>query len=169
MTSRRPEGAEALVAPLYFVAFLLVATPTMDFVTSILPLRPDDIEWRFASVGLLSGFLLTPLLGVCLAMGVAHMASHFRFQRLIAIGNLFHSVGFGVLLLFFLLDVFQLKGAVQPEAQDAFNSAAHKALIKHAAFVVAMGWLGWKGLRISRWTAPEPRRQAASVVIGQGG
>jgi chromate transport protein ChrA len=166
MSSRQLQGPEALVAPLYLVAILLVATPIMDFATSIIPLRPSDIEWRFASVGLLSGFLLTPLLGIALAMGVAQLAEHQRFQRVLAIVNLVATVLFAALLLFFLLDIFQLKSAVQPEAADAFGSAATKAVIKHCSFIVALGVLGWSGFRMSRWSIPEPRRKQAAVIVG---
>lgn len=166
MTQKRPEGAEALTVPLYFVAFLLVATPVMDFATSIVPVRVDDIEWRFASVGLLSGFLLTPLLGIILAMAVANVAVHWRFQRVMALLNLTVTAVFGILLILFLLDIFQLKNAVQPDAAEAFSSAATKAVIKHVSFVIALGVLGWSGFRMSRWTLPEPRRQQSAVIVG---
>ena len=166
MSLKRPDGPEALVAPMYFVAFLLTATPVMDFVTSVLPMRTADIEWRFASVGLLSGFLLTPLLGVGLAVAVAQFAGHERFQRVVSLVNLSLTVVFVALLVAFLLDVLQLRSAVQAEAQEAFMSAAVKAVIKHVCFVVALGFLGWRGFRMSRWTLPEARRQQASVVVG---
>lgn len=166
MSSMRPAGAEALVAPLYLVAFLLVGTPAMDFITSVLPIRAGSMEWRFASVGLLSGFLLTPLLGVALAMGVAHFAGHRRLQRILAVLNLVVSVALGVVLVFFLLDVVQLQGGVQAEAKAAFASAALKALIKHATFIVALAFLAWRGIRMSRWTSREGRRGTVSVVVG---
>lgn len=166
MSFKQPEGADAMVAPLYFVAFLLVATPAMDFATSIMPTRPSDIEWRFASVGLLSGFLLTPLLGIALAMGVAHFSGHVRFQRVMALLNLTATALFVLLLLFFLLDIFQLRSAVQPEAADAFSSAATKAVIKHGSFIVALGVLGWSGFRMSRWSLPEPRRKQSALIVG---
>jgi hypothetical protein len=166
MSSNHPDGPEALIAPLYFVAFLLMVTPTMDFVTSILPLRWDSIEWRFATVGLMSGFLLTPLLGVMVAMVVAHLAKHLRFQRILAIANLLVTVSFVALFVLFMLDVFQLKSIVQAEALEAFKSAATKAAIKHVSFIVALGWLSYGGFRVSRWTVRELRRRPAAVIIG---
>jgi chromate transport protein ChrA len=166
MSLKQPEGPEALIAPLYVVAFLLVATPVMDFATSIIPARPSDIEWRFASVGLLSGFLLTPLLGIALAMGVARFAGHVRTQRIMALLNLAVTVLFVALLLFFLLDIFQLRSAVQPEAAEAFASAATKAVIKHGSFIVTLGVMGWSGFRMSRWSVPEPRRKQSALIVG---
>jgi len=166
MSQKHAEGPDALIGPLYFVAFLLVATPVMDFVTSIIPLRTSDIEWRFASVGLLSGFLLTPLLGLALAIGVAHIAMHRRFQRVLAVLNLTVTAFFVVLSLFFLLDIFQLRSAVEPEAAEAFASAASKAVIKHASFIVALGMLGWGGFRVSRWPVPQPQSKQDSGIVG---
>jgi hypothetical protein len=166
MSSKHPDGPEALIAPLYFIAFLLAVTPTMDFVTSILPLRWSSIEWRFATVGLLSGFLLTPLLGIIIAMGVAQFAQHLRFQRILAIVNVTVVMSFIALFVLFLLDVFQLKSVVQADALEAFKSAATKAAIKHVSFIVALGWLSYSGFRVSRWRAREVRRRPAAVVIG---
>ena len=166
MTSRRFDGAEALEAPLYFVALLLIATPAIDFLTSVLPLRPSNIEWRFATVGLLSGFVLTPLLGIVLAMLVALSAGHSRFQRVVAVMNAVLAVAFTITLVFFLLDIVQLRSAVQAEAKAAFQGAATKAVIKHLTFIVAVSWLARRGFLASSWSAPQAKRQAAAVVIG---
>ena len=166
MTSRRLDDAEPLVAPLYFVALLLVATPTIDFVTSVLPLRPSNIEWRFASVGLLSGFLLTPLLGIVVAMVTAATTGQSRVQRALAIVNA-ATCGIGiVILLMFLLDIVQLRSVVQAEAKASFQGAALKAVLKHVSFIVATGWLARRGFQASRWAGEGTKRPAAAVIIG---
>lgn len=165
MTSRL-DDAEPLVAPLYFVALLLVATPTIDFVTSVLPLRPSNIEWRFASVGLLSGFLLTPLLGIVVAMVTAAMAGRRRTQRALAIVNAVTCGLAIVILLMFLLDIVQLRSVVQAEAKASFEGAAVKAVLKHMSFVVATGWLARRGFQASRWASEGTKRPAAAVIIG---
>jgi hypothetical protein len=165
MSTRRTEAIETLAGPLYFVAFLLVAIPALDFVSGILPLRLDNIEWRFATVGLLSGFLLTPILGLLLTIFVAASAGHDLLQRVLAYLNLAIALAFLVLLAFFLLDIVQLRSAVQAESKAQFLSAAWKAVAKHLAFIVALGWLGLRGLRLARPHAVQGKRPAA-VVIG---
>lgn len=160
------ENADALVAPAYLVAFLLVATPAMDFVTSIVPLRLGDIEWRFASLGLLSGFVLTPLLGIILAMWVAAYAGQPTVQRVIAVVNLVAGAVFALLLVFFLLDILQLRSVVQPEAKAAFESAASKAVVKHLSFILASFYLGWRGLGAARRMSAAAPSRRASVVVG---
>ncbi|MBC7895782.1 MAG: hypothetical protein H7066_10220 [Cytophagaceae bacterium] len=166
MTSRRLDDAEPLVAPFYFVALLLVATPTIDFVTSVLPLRPSNIEWRFASVGLLSGFLLTPLLGILIAMCTAAMAGQARVQRGLAILNAVAAVLSLVILLMFLLDIVQLRSVVQAEAKASFEGAAVKAVLKHVSFLIAAGWLARRGFLASRWAREGTKRPAAAIIIG---
>lgn len=166
MTSKHVSGGDALVAPLYFLAALLLATPVVDFFTSIAPFRMSELQWRFASVGLLSGFLLTPLLGIAIIMGVAHYAKHVRTQRLLAILNLTVAVLFFLLLLAFLLDVLQLRNAVQAPQRSAFASAATKAALKHLSFIVAVSWFSWSGFRMSRLPHGGVEKVPSSVLVG---
>jgi hypothetical protein len=166
MTSRRLDDAEPLVAPLYFVALLLVATPAIDFATSVLPLRPSNIEWRFASVGLLSGFLLTPLLGIVVAMATAALAGQGRVQRALAVVNAVTCGVAVVILLMFLLDIIQLRSVVQAEAKASFEGAAVKAVLKHISFCIATGWLAKRGFQASRWASEGAKRPAAAVIVG---
>lgn len=165
MTSRPFDSAEPLVGPIYLIAALLVLTPVMDFATSVLPLRVDNIEWRFATVGLLSGFLLTPLLGLAIAYAVASWADHAAVLRILGILSLVVTGLFVVLLVFFGLDIVQLRSAVQDQARPQFQAAAAKAVVKHVCFIIALGWLGFRGLRAARWALPLHKRQASSSII----
>lgn len=166
MSTRRTEAIETLASPLYFIAVLLIATPVIDFATGVFPLRLDNIEWRFATVGLLSGFLLTPVLGIILAILVAALSGHDLVQRVIGFANIAIAVLFVALVVAFLLDIVQLRGVVQPESKGAFLSAAWKAVAKHTCFIVALAWLGVRGLRLAKSAAPAPARRQAAVVIG---
>ena len=47
----------------YFIALLLVVLPVLDFATNVWPFQPGLAVWRYGSVGLFSGYMLTPLLG----------------------------------------------------------------------------------------------------------
>jgi hypothetical protein len=162
--SRSFDSLELLLAPLYFIAVLLIATPMMDFATSVLPLRLESIEWRFATVGLLSGFLLTPLLGILIAIALAAYADHLRFLRVLSIVNGVGAVLFVALLIFFALDVIQLRSVVQEQAKAQFQAAAVKAVVKHATFILALGWLSVRGYRASRWSVPSSRRVPSVAV-----
>src|SRR6185503_13340787 len=110
MNSRFADPEGALSAPFYAFAILLMATPAIDFATSIFPMQLRSPQWRFASAGLLSGFLLTPMLGIAIAMTVSAIRGHHGVQRFLAVINLLLALLFLVLLVGFVLDVLQLNG-----------------------------------------------------------
>lgn len=158
------ETFERLAAPLYLVAALLVVIPGLDFASGVLPLRVDNIEWRFATVGLLSGFVLTPFLGITVAMIVAGSQGHGLVLRVLGVTTLVLAVMLGLVLGGFVLDIVQLRNAVSPEAQTAFQSAAWRAIAKHGAFVVALGWLGRRAMgELTRATYMVRRRSVAGA------
>jgi chromate transport protein ChrA len=150
---RRPlDPEEALAGPMYAVAFLLVAFPLVDFLQSIRGFQPGNLQWRFATVGLLSGVLLTPILGVIVAMVVAAIRGHALVQRLLAILNLLAAVVLLVLLIGFVLDLLQLRSIVPEAGRAEFRSASMRAVVKHLSASLVLFFLGWRGWRVSGWT-----------------
>ncbi|MGQ0765757.1 MAG: hypothetical protein ACT4OZ_08840 [Gemmatimonadota bacterium] len=169
MPTHRSYEADPLIGPAYLLAALLVATPALDFLSGIQPITMSNIQWRFGAVGLMSGFLLTPLLGIAIAMGTAQYADHGIVQRILAILNLTIAGLFLAILVAFVLDILQLNSAVEAESAGQFRSAAWKALVKHLAFIVVIGWMGVAGYRISARTMKATRDRAAgpaSVIVG---
>ena len=131
----------------YFLAAVLVVVPAVDLITNVLPLTPSSVAWRYGTVGLLSGFLLTPLLGIFLACWTAHLMEHQRIQKILAVLN---GVSGGVLLLLvllFTLDAVQLRSQTNPDTLRMFDVGVVKAVIKNLLGVAALAWLafaGWK-------------------------
>jgi len=167
MPDRRLDDADVLVGPLYGVALLLVATPIFDFVTSVFPVRAGNIEWRFATVGLLSGFLLTPLLGYVLAILAAQIGGHRLVQRVMAACAFVVTGILALMLVAFVLDVLQLRSVVQAEASAAFQGASIKALVKHASVLVVLPWLALRGLKLAKPDpTAEPKKRRAAIIVG---
>jgi hypothetical protein len=155
-----------LAWPTYLVAFLLVAITKMDYLTNVWPLRFGEVQWRYGSMGLLAGFLLTPLLGILFAMVASAILEHRLVLRILAIINVV-SVAFLVLIIpFFVLDALQLRGTVNPEALTVFDVGVVKAAVKHLSIAVALGWLGWAGLSASKGHGKK-RRQPSPLVARQ--
>jgi hypothetical protein len=154
-----PRGLERVARAGYFVALLLVLTPLADFILNVTPLRPGSVDWRYGVVGLFSGFLLTPLLGMVLATLLA-VGTNRRPARL-AVGVL--DLLFGVVLLLlvplFVLDFFQLRASVPQEQLASFHVEGPKAMLKHLTAGLAFAWLGVSCLRSlprsSRRDAPD--------------
>lgn len=167
---RRHTGAlDKMVGPVYIAGILFVILPIVDLVTNVIPLQPGDVAWRYGAVGLSSGFLLTPLLGMLvLALGAAY-AEHALVLRILAgLGIAGAVVLIGVSVLF-TLDALQLRGAVTPAESARFDIGAVKAVGKNVVGAVALGWLGrgsWlaarRAVRTHRARTAEPPSVARS-------
>jgi hypothetical protein len=133
---------ERIARPLYFIAALFIATPLMDFAGTVWPLRLGNVQWRFGALGLLSGFLLTPMLGVILASIAASSLGHRRTLRVIGMLSAALSVVILLVIAAFTLDTLQLKASVPAENQRAFVAAGGKAMLKYITSLVGFLWLG---------------------------
>lgn len=163
MASPRLDPEEALIGPVYLVAALLVLLPAVDFVMSVGTPQPGSVQWRFATVGLLSGYTITPILGAAIALVVAGFAGH---RLVMAAVSWLSLVGAAILLLLvasFLLDAIQLRLTVPEDGQRAFRSASARALVKHGLSAAAFLYLGWRGRRMIPAVSHE--RQARPVHI----
>lgn len=163
------ERLAPLAGPMYCIAALLIITPLGDFLSGVWPWRPAALDWRFASSGLLSGFLLTPLLGALVAIGVAAMAGSDRLMRVFGIVTI---VAGGVCVLIlgaFLLDVVQLKSSIPEQQQRPFLDASIKAFLKYVMAAAASLWLGMRAYRLGRWKQSQrASAQRDTIVIGAG-
>ena len=156
-----------LAPALYFLAFLLVVTPVADFGLTVAPYRFGNVTWRFAAFGLFSGFLLTPLLGIALAVGTAAVNGHRGAMRVFGICSIVMSVVLVVALMGFALDSLQVRRSVPEGGRLAFQVAALKALVKHVTALAAGIWLGIASLRAARALRDEERaiaREARGVA-----
>jgi hypothetical protein len=167
MTERSSGALDTLAGPLYFLAFLLVATPVVDILANTWPLRFGDVTWRYGAVGMFSGFLLTPLLGVGLSSWVALTLGHRMTQRVLMIGCLVVAVLLVIAGLSFLLDVVQLRHSVPtapPQAMWTFEVGAAKALLKYFVAAIAFTWFGLAARRALRASAAGSRGPTPPLV-----
>ncbi len=128
---------------LYAVAALLVLISALDFAAAIWPFVPGDAGWRYGAIGLLSGFLVTPLVGVTLAALVAVEQRHTGVLRVLG----FLALATGAVLLVgivaFALDAIQVRrDAATPELRRLTELSAAKAALKLLSGTVATIWLG---------------------------
>ena len=150
MAMSRHDNLKFLAWPTYFVALLLIATPALDYVTNVWPLRPGDPMWRYGSAGVLSGFLLTPLLGIVFALCAAAVLEQRRVLRVFSFLNVLLAPLLVVVTLLFALDVLQVRGAVPEESRPVFDTGATKAAVKYLTMAVALAWFGIVGIRFTR-------------------
>lgn len=164
------ERLASLAAPAYCLAALLVITPLGDFLSGVWPWRLGAVDWRFASSGLLSGFLLTPLLGALIAIGVAAARGSERPLRIFGIATLALSGLCFLVLLLFILDAVQVSSAVPAQQRRAFYDASIKAFLKYIMAFVASFWLGRTAYRLGSFRMPHRSgEKRGTVVIGMEG
>jgi hypothetical protein len=150
MPDRRRSVLQHLAWPNYFVALILIVLPFVDLLTNVWPVRVSALEWRYGTLGLLSAFTLTPLLGIVLAVASAAVLDHRVVQRILGIMNLLGAVALVVVVVLFALDWLQMRPSIEPDPRRSMDVGAVKALAKHALVAVALGWLGIAGLRATR-------------------
>lgn len=140
----------ALVLATYMVAALLVVIPLSDTATRVLPARFGDTAWRFGALGLTSRAVMTPLLGLLLAVAVAAVARHRWVLRTLAVLSGLGAILVAVSAAIFALDSLQMRGQVQAEALQNFDFSTVPALGKLLAAPVVLVPLGigaWRSAR----------------------
>jgi hypothetical protein len=110
-------------------------------------------------VGLLSGYTLSPILGVALAFTVSAIVKHYTLQRALVIGCLTSAVIFALLSYRFMSDMGRQRFTITEDAVPAFTSAGNRAMIKLILTTVALAYLGWRARRmipaVSRHKTPK--------------
>jgi hypothetical protein len=162
MAKSESEMLNRLAWPIYFVVLLLIALPVLDYATNMWPIRLGDVDWRYGAVGLLSAYLLTPLVGIVLLLGVAIGLQHRRIVRILSVVNIVVALLIAFAVVFYALDMLQLRGGVPDEARPRFDVGAAKATVKHVAVAMGLAWLGFVGARASRRGKKGGQRHSSS-------
>ena len=149
-TEGRLSGLRHVAGPFYFMCLLFVLIPAVDMATNSWPLRLDDVGWRFGTAGLLSGFLLTPLLGMVLAVAGAHVMGHSRTVLVLGVLSALGAAALIGIAAVFTLDALQLHPQVSPEGQFSYRVGAIRAWAKTGVVAIALIWLAIASFRAPR-------------------
>jgi len=122
----------------------------VDVATNVWPLQPGQLPWRYGAVGLASGFLLTPLMGLFIAAAVAVVVPHPRVLRLVGFICAAGAAAVILATLMFSLDAIQFRLQVPPEGQSSYRIGVARAWAKNVLVAVALIWLARGALRAQR-------------------
>jgi hypothetical protein len=147
-----PEALEPLARPFYVLAAILILLPAADFVGTVAPTQWGEMRWRFGMLGILSGFLLTPLFGSVVTMAMAAMMEHRRVQLAASFVN--GLLGTIILAAFalFVLDSVQIRAQVGPDSVRAFDLVVLRTGAKLFICMVVYYWLAMAGVKSYRKT-----------------
>jgi hypothetical protein len=165
------ERCERLTWPTYLVSAMLVLFPLVDLATAALPINIRSIQWRFGIVGLLSGGLVTPILGILLSLIIAALADRKLALRIVAI---IATITGALILLsvpLFILDAVQMRARAM-QANPPAPGAAARILLAASFALLKLLLLGGisivmarVGFRAARKTKPGDRK----VALGRQG
>ena len=115
----RSEVSPWAIRGLYLFALVLAASPLMDLVSTVWPMRPSELPWRYGFLGLTAGYLHTPILGMVLGLAVAHWSQNGMLMR--GLGALMMASAAVLVLVMglFMLDMLQIRGMREAEVQSA--------------------------------------------------
>lgn len=166
---KRPETSELrpLAWAVYAVAAMLIIVPLTELAGQLgWKIEPEVLNWRTGAVGLLSGVVLTPTVGLLLAVITAAVFEHRAIQRTLAIAAGFGAVAAIVVMLVFSLDVVQLRPNVVPTMKRTFTIAAVKALINFGFTSFTLGVICFSALRAGRRYKASPAVSSPVAATG---
>lgn len=131
----------------YTVAALFFFVPLMDIFTAALPIAPGIISWRYGAIGAAANYLISMVFGLFVGLVVSAAAEEKGALKFWSVLTIASGVILTVLSLEFLLDFFQLRSVVRPEAVFAFRVGFGKAWLKYVFAATAMLYMGIKGWR----------------------
>ncbi|CAN5606204.1 hypothetical protein BH23GEM9_BH23GEM9_23090 [soil metagenome] len=172
MTSESPRGPAAVLTrfavPIYLVALLSMLAPPLDLVFSMPAIELSNVRWRFGAVGLLTGAVLFPMLGLLIALMTSVACGHRIMYRiwmgLGATGMLVLIASAGL----FSLDALQVRQDVNALVLRRFDLTVVKALLTQLVQIGILGALLWTGLRVGRAAGRQAAAPEDSLVIAAG-
>ena len=128
----------------YLMALYLITVPLAETLIGVWPLQLGDAAWRYGATGLLSQALMTPLLGLLLAVYLAVYVQHRALSWALAVVSGLVAVFMIAVIPLFLLDMLEMRAQVGDAVTAAFDVATGFALLKMGAavlvcFVMARG------------------------------
>jgi hypothetical protein len=126
---------------LYLFALVLISMPLLDFLSSVMPARAGDFSWRYGALGLLPGYIHTPMLGLVLGLGVGYWQERAWVLRWGGGVALLAALGLLLLTGVFALDVVQMRG-MRPEAEFAVTAGGILQSTKYMTAALVLALLG---------------------------
>lgn len=134
----------------YLLALYLIFVPLFETTIAVWPLGVGDRQWRYGAVGLYTQTMMTPLLGLLIALGIALYVRNRGMIRAIAVVG---GAAAAVTLLsipIFLIDAVQIRGDVDANAVTAVNVTTGFAVFKMILAILIGGGVAWGG-----WSGPK--------------
>jgi len=141
----RSHPSQWAISGLYLFALVLVFSPMMDLASTVWPARFGELAWRYGFLGLLPGYIHTPILGLIMAGLLAYGQGHTSVVRVLAALSLVGALVLLSAMTAFALDVLQMRGLRPPEEQTAVLVGGVLQEVKYLTACVVLALLGLGG------------------------
>jgi hypothetical protein len=141
---------ETLAPAMVTILVLAALQPLAVIVATILPLRFEDLSWRFQVFALFVG--ASPQISVELAIlaAIGLFGEQYWAVRGAAVGALVLGVTLGPVLVYELLDYLQFRRVVPADRVHGFDLTTLQPIAVGAALVPLLIWLGRRGLQAGK-------------------
>lgn len=137
-----------LAVPAYVLAAALVLSACLDLVQAAGPPEIGQITWRVLVFGLWARMLVPPLLALLLVFAAALLLEQPRVLKALSALNALLALILVVGLIFYGLDVLQLRGQLGEDALGVYDTGIFVSFAKYGLGFVMLVWLA-----IAEWQA----------------
>ena len=163
------EGRGRLLAVgFYAICGVFLLSPSLDVMGAIVPIRFDNIQWRFGFVISLAPTIMVQAVALGATAVFAVLWGHKNVLRALAILAITLAVLYGIMALMFAIDILQLRGAIPSGRRDPFYVMVGKCLVQSVVGGTALALLGTGSWRLTKTKVADPKKElerAARAVM----
>ena len=152
-------------ASAYLFGIALILTAKIDLLTTVWPMRPTDMAWRYGFLGLSAGYLQTPTLGLGLIAGTAMWKEHVLPLRAVGAVCLLTALTLVGVMGVFALDVLAMRQLRPEEAQAGVLMGGVFQEVKYFVATFVFAFLGHGSLKSATAMAKELSRRPKKAGI----
>ena len=155
-----------LARGLYLFGFALILHAKIDLFTTVWPMRPGELAWRYGFLGLSAGYLQTPTLGLLLIGATGYWQDNALVVRLTGVAYLASALVLLGVLGIFGLDVLAMRDLRPPEAQAGVLAGGVFQEVKYFVSTFVFAFLGLGAIKTAGRMSEFARRapQKAGIV-----
>lgn len=131
-----------LARGMYVFGLAFMVTAGIDLFTTVWPVRPGDMAWRYGFLGLSAGYLQTPTLGLLLILLTAWWQGNTVLVKVVGIVCLVAAFALVPATGLFALDVLAMRDLRAAEMQSAVMAGGAFQGVKYGLGTVVLGCMG---------------------------
>ena len=144
--TRHDQLSPWLARGMYVFGLAFIVTAGIDLFTTVWPVRPTDMAWRYGFLGLSAGYLQTPTLGLLLILLTAWWEGRVLLVKAVGVVCVVGALALLPAMGLFALDVLTMRAVRAAEMQSAVMAGGVFQEVKYALSAVVLGCMGFGAL-----------------------